>query len=850
MQTLRTTLLTLTLLHLASSMLSTQVLFEEDIRLSHVHLIPSVTTYSLIQASAINQDLELVVWGSSMAADTLPHPVLYFAIVDDSTIVVPPTQLTGLESRPGSRYDAFIHITPLTNRWLVSWIDGRRTNEVETRAAVVDRDGTFGEPFVLWEGRRMTRHGISAVRLSTVDILCWAEAHRFDAIAGQLPHDALGRRLPHDAYRPDSSISELGRDDILLTRDYYEPLGAGLIEISDEGFFAIQEDMTIAKIETIPALSFGYDVFSLNEDYSLYVAHDDTLKYFRSILDTVPIVTNRIEVESFWGSRPISWIGVDRDSNLIATTFLLNNDPSGAPQFDYWAFEKVWQLDTALRVIGEEQRTAGYCYVNAPYEVKLSLGSQGSKSDRTPNNGSSRYFYIVEPKHEQLDHEIQHPLHLLRNRYGGFVAEGTEMKKIHLTLLEEPYDVVPYSTVDRLANDISIVYPRRNPNLHLKAESFTRESATNERSPHLTVLGDRIFASWINHTHPKARHTVEILRDGSGRLTVGEEQVDRDTAGGRSDVLGQTLISVGPHTISELLWRMGDRTYRELSLLREEGGEVAWRTIYQDSYAGDTGISTTNGYYSESFYDPDERLAWVTSERYLDATRYAPTQLSTQTLQISHTGNVVDTIDLYVPLDTNGRPFQSRLVKYYPIDSTSYLVKTRDHSLHVVDGIVVDTLTMLPGVFGKVAPDFGGRFIERRFYNASTVGISRHYPALDSTLHYGLSAPLLPDAAQGETLVHPVDSTAMLLFGSRKSARLQSYDRLRASYVFQNASAGGLQVIESSGFFSGDTLWVVMAAKEGEGAYQIRLNAVLPDVKTLSLPQGIDFHAIRELWLR
>ena len=709
-------------------------------------------------------------------------------------------------------------------------------------------DGTFGEPFILWEDQRISRHGVSAVRMPTVDIICWAEAYRYDNIAGQLPHYSLGRRLPHDAYQPDSSIEKLGRDDILLTRDYYEPLEAGLIEVSGDGFYSIQEDMTTTKIETIPALSFGYDVFSLNEDYSLYVAHDDTLKHFKSFLDTVPIVKNQIQVESFWGVRPISWFGVDRDGNLIASTFLLNNGSSG--QSEYRAFDKIWQLDTALRVIGEEQRLAGYFYVYVPPGVKLSLGSQGSESKRTPNNGTSRWLYMVEPKHEQLDHEINHPFHLLRNRYGGFVAEGSEMGKSHLTLLEEPYDVVPYSTVDRLGNDLSIVYPRRNPKLHLKAESFTRESATNERSPHLTMLDDRIFASWLNHTHPKARHTVEILRDGSGGVTIGEEQVDRDTAGGRSDVLEHHLISVGPHTVSELLWRVGNRTYRELSLLREENGEIAWRPIYQDSYTGDTGVSTTNRFYAESFYDPDERLAWITSGRYHYTPRYAAIQLSTQTLQVSHTGNVVDTIDLYVPLDTNGKPFQSRLVKYYPIDSISYLVKTRDHSLHVVDGVVVDTLTILPGMFGQVTPDFGGRFVERRFYSESTVGISRHYPEFDSTLHYGLSDPLRPDAVHGKTLVHPVDSTAMLLFGSRHSARLQSYDRLRASYVFQDASAGDLQIVESSGFFSGDTLWVVMAAKEREGAYQIRLNAVLPDVKTLSLPQGVDIHAIRELWLR
>ena len=119
MRRLHAILLTLLLSPFTSQILSTQVLFGEDVRLSHSRTVPFITTGALIHASAVNQGLELVVWGSSMAADTVPYPVLYFAIVDDSTIVVPPTRLTGLESRPGSLYSAFIDITPLTNRWLV-----------------------------------------------------------------------------------------------------------------------------------------------------------------------------------------------------------------------------------------------------------------------------------------------------------------------------------------------------------------------------------------------------------------------------------------------------------------------------------------------------------------------------------------------------------------------------------------------------------------------------------------------------------------------------------------------------------------------------------------------------------
>lgn len=830
-----------------SSILDAQV-FDEDIRLSSVRTIPSIPTYALIQTSAINEDLELVVWGSSMASDSVPHPVLYFAIVDDSAIVVPPTRLTGLESRPGSRYDAFIYITPLTDRWLVSWIDGT-FRENQTHAAVVDRDGTFGEPFVLWEDQRMTPHGISAVRMPTVDILCWSEAYRYDVTAGRLPNDAFGRRLPHGAYRPDSPVSKLGMFDVLLTREYHEQLGAGLIEISGGIFYAIQEDMTIARIETIPALSFGYDVFSLNEDYSLYVAHDDTLKHFRSFLDTMPIVTNIIEVESFWESRPISWFGVDKDGNLIASTFQLDN-PSGNPQSGYQTYEKVWRLDTSLRVIGEERERAGYCHVNGlPPGVVLRLSLQSSYTERMPNNGSHRYFEIIEPRHEQSHSERYHLRRFVANEHGGFLIGSPEVGKSHLALLEEPYDMVPYSTVDRLSTDISIVYPRRNPYLHLKAGSMTRESATNERTPHLTILGDRIFASWLNLLHPTARHTVEIARDGTGTIIVGKERIDRDTAGGRREILGHGLISVGPHTISELHWRVGDRTHRELSLLREENGEVAWRPIYQESYTGDTGVSTTDRYYSDSFYDPDEQRAWIMSERYTYFSGVVPPQLSTRALQVSSTGEVIDTVDLYVPRDTNGRPYQSRLVRYYPLDSTSYLVKTRDHSLHVVDGVIIDTLTMMPGTLGKVTPDFDGNLLERRLYNASAVGISRHYPALDSTLEYGSSSAFRAESFEGETHVHPVDSTAMLLFGDRYSARLQSYDRLRQSYIFQDASSGGLPVLETSGYFSGDTLWVVMTVKEGE-TYRIHLNAVLPNVKTLSRPYEIDLRAIRRLWLR
>lgn len=803
---------------------ATGQLLPENLKLSQTRLQPVVPPSVRIQAVAGNDGVDLVVWGSSMREGDRAHPVLYFAILQDSAILIPPTRLTGLESFPNT----FVQVLPLSGRWGVIWTNDTGAN-ARSRCVVVSPDGSLGGQFELWEGHPITRHGAQAVRMGSADFICWSDTGEVEVV---------GRWLPHEANLPDPMIL-VDSGYLYLTRDYCSNINGGLIETSVGNFHLVKDDRSQTRLQ-MPALDKSYDVYTVDDSCSLYVAREDTVSRYVSILDEEPETTNRIEVESWLDTAPITCIQVDERLGVSVST-LAEPDIDHAHDIGIvfvYVDELRYFLDVDLEVIGDTTFPVGGIYLLGRHTSRNRLGAPSGCTMRLPDNGG-RWLVSVRQTFQDSEGEIVYNIPIL---FGGHEAvyehEITE-RVYRIPVLYNPTTVLKRSMLKRGTGNNPIVAFEggKRPSLSSGAASFAL-SAT-DRIPSFSVIGTRVFSSWYSLAHDTLLATVEILRDSNGNAAPGDIQYFPDSTGlyrGR-DIVFRALHSVGPVSIREMRWKSGSTTFVEVSSLQLQEGAPEWVPFYRDSLQGRGGVMMVRFYY-----DPDDRLAWIIASQGLHYeiagpfnTRESRTGfVDAHAARISDSGLLRDVIALVEPVSSGPNPVDLEKVIYIPINTDEYVLGARPALWRVEKGRVVDSLTVSIGETGAVAPFFNDIILERTS-KGGAVGMSYSDPKADTLKDLGLYTVPGGGVVESQTLVRPDDSAGVLLFRWNSGVRTQTHDRTSNWYTVQDVSAGNIDAYNPSGVFTGDTLWTVFEVKSGE-SYQIYLNAVIPDDGIAGVP--------------
>ncbi len=793
---------------LAASESRAQVL-SENLKLSQLRDILVVPSSVRMQATAAVDGLDLVVWGSSMNDGDEIHPVLYFAIVQDSTILVEPTRLTGSESYP--IYS--LQVLPLSGRWGVIW---KNDTGVATRSyvALVSPDGSFGTPFELWDGHPLTRHGAQAVRMNDADFVCWSDTSNVRVMGRWLGDEDL---MPGPVIVVDSGY-------LFLTRDHSMAIDAGLIETSAGHFCFVGNDRTIER-RTIPALD-GADVFYINDTCGLYTAHDTTLRFYRSLLATEPDIVREIVMEAWATKGRIAAIRREKDGRVSLSTLL--KPPYAIFSCGGFATidvnERRYYLDDTLEVARDSTLDTGPIFITGTHRNHLEIMRPTDESSRFSDNGWSRVVVVRldgEPVNLPIllsdrpnEVDLGYPAHILHNPLAVIDPE---------TLLRSPGERPEVSFVKGSGRPVLI------------SPAAIEKRSTIDRMPRLSRFGDRVFASWYSHAYDTVLFSVEIVRGSDGAPRVGQVIRYYDDRRVFTGPMARSLFSTGPVSFMETRWNQNERHHLELKTLAASGDTVRWNSVFRDSTTGDSVVRV-----SRPYYDPDDSrvlvplittdVFWSRDDNFLFSRDGV---IRARGLEVSASGVLRRTTELLTPGIADSLPYHYGRVGYLPIDSDEYVMIARPHLWRVKDGGIVDTLGIPVGTTGIMAPSYGDLFLER-IAGARGAGMTFYDPRADTNVDLGLLMGLR-GMQESQTLVRPKDSAAILLFRWDGGVGTQTYNRVTGDYTVQETIPHVGGAYNPSGVFTGDTLWVVFEVKNGE-SYQVYLNAIVPDDGVAGVP--------------